>query len=255
MMAVMNMTTTYNLRQLRQCLSWRRVWSLLRLCNCENLLRRVLFLDSLMLLAMCSTGSSVCRTILTYFTVFLFIIVSCIQSAAQRKTNSIQLRKVKEEQLLISNFSQYYKNWSKQFVELMEEHEKHYGIKPEVVRTIFGLCSTPKHPWPTPLESSPFLIDRPEFCRARPNVRYLVAVHSHTKSRHRRDLIRSTWASFRRVNDVRFATLFFLGRAENEKAQMEINQESAQYQWVHGWNPFSLIRQKQLSPKRKDANF
>ncbi|THD19627.1 Hexosyltransferase [Fasciola hepatica] len=158
-----------------------------------------------------------------------FLIIS-FENAAFGRTQVVQLRALKEQKDLVNDHSQFYKNWSKQFRDLMKHHEQQYGIKQDTVRTIFGLCSTPKHNWPSALESSSFTIDRPEFCRVRPRVRYLIAVHSHSKSRHRRDLIRSTWASLRRVGGERIATLFFLGRAENKQGQEDINQESAQYQ-------------------------
>ncbi|VDP78667.1 unnamed protein product [Echinostoma caproni] len=152
-----------------------------------------------------------------------------VETSLRRRPHEVQMKTLKYPRVLESQFRKSILTWPKQFRDLEEQHQKFWGIKTSTFRNIHGLCATVNRSRPKALESSPFIIDRPEFCDERPQVRYLIAVHSHTKSRHRRDLIRSTWGSLKRVGGERLATVFFLGRAQNAWEQQEINRESAQY--------------------------
>ncbi|CAL8098807.1 unnamed protein product [Calicophoron daubneyi] len=126
-------------------------------------------------------------------------------------------------------FLVHMKTWPVKIQQKFELHRKNGTISLAELKKIYASCADGLHPNLLNPENGRFLISQDTFCEDRPELKILLVVHSNCKNRHRRELIRTTWGSLKRVGSQRIATLFFVGRTKHAEDDELLSEESEKY--------------------------
>ncbi|KAF6773740.1 hypothetical protein AHF37_06891 [Paragonimus kellicotti] len=121
-------------------------------------------------------------------------------------------------------------HWPQTIHRLIHTLETNEKLGNSDIRAVYSRCATESSNLdPVPLEDSTFTIGQWDFCSNKPHLKLLIVVHSHSSNKHRRDLIRSTWGSLRRVGEEKIGILYFIGQAVGPEEQIRIEQENTMY--------------------------
>ncbi|CAH8614726.1 unnamed protein product [Dicrocoelium dendriticum] len=152
-------------------------------------------------------------------------------SGQQHSPHSIRIERNTNWPAADHEFAKRLPTWSQEIQHFLKSLENTHQLTSSDIRMVYGRCaSSPKHLDAHQVEHSAYIINQSEFCVLRPQMKLLIVVHSHPSNTHRRHLIRSTWASMRRVALEQIATIFFLGRATSEAQQQKIEEENQLFQ-------------------------
>ncbi|KER19606.1 hypothetical protein T265_15493 [Opisthorchis viverrini] len=126
-----------------------------------------------------------------------------------------------------NEFTKRAQNWSSTIKQFIEGVQRRKQLSMYDIQAVYSRCAGPKHLDATIFEDNPFIIPQTTYCSERPQLKLLIVVHSHPANHHRRDLVRSTWGSLRRVGPEKIGVLFFLG--SSEKTQKAVKEEAETY--------------------------
>uniref|UniRef100_A0A3Q0KJU7 Hexosyltransferase n=2 Tax=Schistosoma mansoni TaxID=6183 RepID=A0A3Q0KJU7_SCHMA len=161
-----------------------------------------------------------------FHSLFLIVlIITLLNNVSMKSILNIKPKTefIKTKKDLIKTLSR----WPTTIHRKLELHNKNSNFND--ISKVFNLCAKNKDAIPILIENSDFIFSQSTYCYKQTNLWILIAVHTHPNHRQKRDLIRGTWGSLRRVNNRKIGILFFMGLSNDLKEQKLIEEEERIY--------------------------